>query len=111
MATKYLKNRKFNQALRNIAFWGYWTGAGKYAPGTDRENATWLEALVGQCKLWIQCLLNTDFCRKMSLVGHGSFPCTVGGSLWESSSKKIPAAQREHGFLGPMSISSTTMIN
>ncbi|KAJ7333412.1 putative halogenase [Mycena albidolilacea] len=48
MATKYLKNRKFNQALRNIAFWGYWTGAGKYAPGTDRENATWLEALVDE---------------------------------------------------------------
>ncbi|KAJ7501502.1 putative halogenase [Mycena galericulata] len=48
MSTKYLKNRKFNQALRSVAFWGYWTGAGMYAPGTNRENATWLEALVDE---------------------------------------------------------------
>ncbi|KAJ7033820.1 putative halogenase [Mycena alexandri] len=48
MSTKYLKNRKFNQALRSVAFWGYWTGAGMYAPGTSRENATWLEALTDE---------------------------------------------------------------
>ncbi|KAJ6604011.1 putative halogenase [Mycena sp. CBHHK59/15] len=48
MSTKYLKNRKFNQALRNIAFWGYWTGASVYAPGTRRENAPWFEALTDE---------------------------------------------------------------
>ncbi|KAJ7775500.1 putative halogenase [Mycena metata] len=48
MSTKYLKNRKFNQALRSVAFWGYWTGANMYAPGTSRENATWLEALTDE---------------------------------------------------------------
>ncbi|KAJ7165807.1 putative halogenase [Mycena filopes] len=48
MSTKYLKNRKFNQALRSVAFWGYWTGQGMYAPGTDRENATWLEAFTDE---------------------------------------------------------------
>ncbi|KAF7345543.1 hypothetical protein MVEN_01573000 [Mycena venus] len=48
MSTKYLKNRKFNTALRSVAFWGYWTGAGMYAPGTSRENATWLEALTDE---------------------------------------------------------------
>ncbi|KAF7335079.1 Radh flavin-dependent halogenase [Mycena venus] len=47
MSTKYLKNRKFNQALKNIAFWGYWTGAGSYGIGTSRENAPWFEALKG----------------------------------------------------------------
>ncbi|KAJ7354148.1 putative halogenase [Mycena albidolilacea] len=47
MSTKYLKNRKFNQALKNIAFWGYWTGAGSYGVGTSRENAPWFEALKG----------------------------------------------------------------
>ncbi|KAJ7062686.1 putative halogenase [Mycena amicta] len=47
MSTKYLKNRKFNQALRNVAFWAYWQGAGVYAPGTKRENAPWFEALTG----------------------------------------------------------------
>ncbi|KAJ6562743.1 putative halogenase [Mycena vulgaris] len=48
MSTKYLKNRKFNQALKNIAFWGYWTGAGMYEPGTRRENAPWFEALTDE---------------------------------------------------------------
>ncbi|KAJ7458522.1 putative halogenase [Mycena latifolia] len=48
MSTKYLKNRKFNQALRSAAFWGYWKNAGMYAPGTTRENATWLEALTDE---------------------------------------------------------------
>lgn len=47
MSTKYLRNRRFNTALRNVAFWAYWTGAGVYSPGTDRENAPWFEALVG----------------------------------------------------------------
>ncbi|KAJ6604020.1 FAD/NAD-P-binding domain-containing protein [Mycena sp. CBHHK59/15] len=48
MSTKYLKNRKFNKALRSVAFWGYWSGANMYAPGTSRENATWLEALTDE---------------------------------------------------------------
>ncbi|KAJ6449346.1 putative halogenase [Mycena sanguinolenta] len=48
MSTKYLKNRKFNQALKNIAFWAYWTGAGRYEPGTKRENAPWFEALTDE---------------------------------------------------------------
>lgn len=47
MSTKYLKNRKFNQALKNIAFWGYWSGAGLYGAGTKRQNAPWFEALTG----------------------------------------------------------------
>ncbi|KAE9410099.1 putative halogenase [Gymnopus androsaceus JB14] len=48
MSTKYLKNRRFNESLRNIATWGYWTGAGVYSPGTDRENAPWFEALTDE---------------------------------------------------------------
>ncbi|KAF8206001.1 putative halogenase [Mycena galopus ATCC 62051] len=45
MSTRYLKNRKFNQALKNIAFWGYWEDHGMYGKGTNRENAPWFEAL------------------------------------------------------------------
>jgi flavin-dependent dehydrogenase len=48
MSTKYLKNRTFNKALRNVAIWGYWTGADLYGKGTTRENAPWFEALTGQ---------------------------------------------------------------
>ncbi|EMD32293.1 hypothetical protein CERSUDRAFT_68862 [Gelatoporia subvermispora B] len=45
MSTRYLKNRHFNASLRNMAYWGYWEGAGMYMPGTARENAVFIEAL------------------------------------------------------------------
>ncbi|EPQ59058.1 FAD/NAD P-binding domain-containing protein [Gloeophyllum trabeum ATCC 11539] len=48
MSTKYLKNRRFNKSLRNIAVWGYWRGALCYSPGTDRQNAPWFEALTDE---------------------------------------------------------------
>ncbi|KAF8172582.1 FAD/NAD-P-binding domain-containing protein [Mycena galopus ATCC 62051] len=48
MSTRYLKNRKFNQALKNIAFWGYWEDHGMYGKGTSRENAPWFEALTDE---------------------------------------------------------------
>ena len=47
MSVKYLKNRQFSQSLKNVAVWGYWTGAGAYMPGTNRDNAVWIEALEG----------------------------------------------------------------
>ena len=47
VSTKYLKNRKNNQALKNIANWGYWKGAGKYGQGTSREGVPFFEALTG----------------------------------------------------------------
>lgn len=45
MSTKYLKNRRYNQALNNVACWGYWYGTGSYMPSTGRQNAIWVEAL------------------------------------------------------------------
>jgi flavin-dependent dehydrogenase len=48
LSTKYLKNRKFNPALRNIAFWAYWTGVGTYQPGKRPGNSPWFEALTGE---------------------------------------------------------------
>lgn len=48
ISTKYLKNRQFNKALRNVAAWGYWTGGSVYMPGTKRENAPWFEALTDE---------------------------------------------------------------
>ena len=45
MSTKYLKNRKFNQGLKNIANWSYWKNAGTYAEGTQREGQPFFEAL------------------------------------------------------------------
>ncbi|KAK7183700.1 hypothetical protein DPSP01_011698 [Paraphaeosphaeria sporulosa] len=47
MSTKYLKNRQFNHqpGLRNVASWGYWTGAGRYGIGTPQEGVPYFEAL------------------------------------------------------------------
>lgn len=45
MSTKYLKNRKFNQGLKNIANWSYYNKAGTYAVGTNREGQPFFEAL------------------------------------------------------------------
>ncbi|KAG1886509.1 putative halogenase [Suillus subluteus] len=45
MSTKYLKNRRYNQALNNVACWGYWDGTESYMPGTTRQNAIFVQAL------------------------------------------------------------------
>jgi flavin-dependent dehydrogenase len=50
MSLKYLKNRKNNQSLKNIAIWGYWKECSRYAAGTNRDNAVYIEALHGQSK-------------------------------------------------------------
>jgi flavin-dependent dehydrogenase len=47
MSTKYLKNRRFMDSLKNIAVWGYWTGVCSYGEGTARAGAPWFEALTG----------------------------------------------------------------
>ncbi|KAJ3808325.1 FAD binding domain-containing protein [Lentinula aff. lateritia] len=64
LSTRYLKNRHFNESLKNIAVWGYWRNrssdeksdnehnkedhkprVGMYGKGTSREGAPWFEAL------------------------------------------------------------------
>ncbi|KAF7562620.1 hypothetical protein G7046_g1523 [Stylonectria norvegica] len=45
LSTKYMKNRKYNQGLKNVANWSYFKGTNPYAPGTTRENSPFFEAL------------------------------------------------------------------
>lgn len=47
VSTKYYRNRKFNQGLKNVAQWGYWENTGVYAEGTRRHNQPFFEALTG----------------------------------------------------------------
>ena len=42
-----MKNRKYNQSLKNVAVWGYWRETGLYGEGTSRQNAPFFEALSG----------------------------------------------------------------
>ncbi|KAL8698812.1 MAG: hypothetical protein Q9201_006366 [Fulgogasparrea decipioides] len=43
--TKYYKNRKYNQGLKNIASWGYYKNCGSHAVGTYKEGQPYFEAL------------------------------------------------------------------
>jgi len=45
VSTKYLKNRRYNQGLKNVASWAYWTGGGTYGVGTHKVGAPYFEAL------------------------------------------------------------------
>ncbi|KAI0382242.1 FAD/NAD(P)-binding domain-containing protein [Hypomontagnella monticulosa] len=45
LSTEYLKNRKMNQGLKNVASWGYWKDGGIYGPGTYKEGSPYFEAL------------------------------------------------------------------
>lgn len=47
VTTKHLKNRKYNQGLKNIASWGYFKNMGTHAVGTNKEGQPYFEALNG----------------------------------------------------------------
>lgn len=47
ISTKYLKNRSYNKALKNVANWMYFKNAGQYGAGTARANSPFFEALCG----------------------------------------------------------------
>lgn len=47
VSTKYMKNRTFNQDLKNVANWAYWKGAISYGIGTPKEGNPFFEALSG----------------------------------------------------------------
>lgn len=48
VSTKYLKNRRFTQGLKNVASWGYWKSGGVYGVGTHKEGSPYFEALQGK---------------------------------------------------------------
>lgn len=53
LSTKVLHNRHYNQTLKNIATWGYWTGnTGIYGKGTNREGAIFIEGLINGPPGW-----------------------------------------------------------
>lgn len=47
VSTKTLKNRRYNQGLKNVACWGYWKGASSYGEGKAWKNQPYFEALQG----------------------------------------------------------------
>ncbi|KAF9527204.1 hypothetical protein CPB83DRAFT_856550 [Crepidotus variabilis] len=54
LSTKLFDNRQFNETLKNVATWSYWTGnTGTYGKGTSREGAIWIEGLVDGPQGWV----------------------------------------------------------
>ncbi|RCI09776.1 hypothetical protein L249_3915 [Ophiocordyceps polyrhachis-furcata BCC 54312] len=45
LSTKYLKSRKFNRGLKNVASWAYWKSDNLYGEGTPMEGLPYFEAL------------------------------------------------------------------
>ncbi|KAK2836992.1 hypothetical protein FQN49_006518, partial [Arthroderma sp. PD_2] len=59
VSTKYMKNRTYNQGLKNVATWGYWKGASSYGIGTPREGDPYFEAIAdGSGWVWLIPLHN-----------------------------------------------------
>ncbi|KAE8337078.1 hypothetical protein BDV24DRAFT_177948 [Aspergillus arachidicola] len=59
VSTKYMKNRRYNQGLKNVASWGYWSNAGSYGVGTPREGDPYFEAIEdGSGWVWLIPLHN-----------------------------------------------------
>lgn len=69
MSTRYDKSRNFNEALRNVAIWGYWDNVDKYAKGTKRENAIWIEALTDETG-WTWLIPLHDGTHSVGVVMH-----------------------------------------
>ena len=52
VSTKYWKNRRYNQGLKDVAIWGYWEGAAVSCPGETGEGQPYFEALDGTFLLY-----------------------------------------------------------
>lgn len=48
VSTKYLKNHRYNQGLKNVASWAYWKNTGTYAVGQREEGCPYFKALQGE---------------------------------------------------------------
>ena len=47
ISTRYLKNRRFNESMKNVAMWAYWRDTDLYASGTTAEGSIYIDALLG----------------------------------------------------------------
>ncbi|KAI4155711.1 MAG: hypothetical protein LQ340_000800 [Diploschistes diacapsis] len=67
VSTKYMKNRKYNQGLKNVASWGYWSGTSQYAMDTTRQNQPFFEALT-DASGWAWCIPLHDGTMSVGVV-------------------------------------------
>ena len=71
MSNRYLKNRRFNASLKNVATWAYWRNTDVYARGTTAEGSPYFEALSGAIVLSVNVICTQ--CEQMSRDGPGLY--------------------------------------
>ncbi len=92
VSTKYLKNRRYNQGLKNVASWGYWKGASQYGVGTPKEGQPYFEALEGlhlriRPRVGVTLTRSVLRCQRLGLVHplaqwyHFRWSCDEPGTL------------------------------
>lgn len=67
LATRYLRNRNFHEAFRNVALWGYWRNAGRLDRGPEGATAS--------CSIpsgWIWAIPLHDDSLSVGVVMHKS---------------------------------------
>lgn len=103
MSTKYLKNRKFNKGLKNVASWSYWKNTGKYAPGTPRDNQPFFEALTGISLTLPRFAIGISANKYLQMLadGVGPSPSTTAPCPSASSSAKTYPSKRKKQWAPP----------
>lgn len=84
LSTKYLKNRSYSKALKNVANWAYFSGAGMYGKGTERGGVPFFEALRGKTSNLNPRLAETNK-GKTRVAGLGSSLSTTARTRSGSS--------------------------
>lgn len=103
MSNRYLKNRRFNASLKNVAMWAYWQNTGVYARGTTAEGSPYFEALsdesgwawfiplstsltsVGIVRDQTAFNRSAQACRSRSSQSFSPFPATPSMSFQDAS--------------------------
>ncbi|KAF3288769.1 hypothetical protein TWF970_005824 [Orbilia oligospora] len=88
LSTKYLKNRKFNENLKNVASWAYWKSDNVYAAGTPTEGAPYFEALE-DCSGWAWYIPLHNGTRSVGIVQDQKLMAKKKASLGRPSTLEL----------------------
>lgn len=72
LSTKYHKDRKMSQSLKNTAIWAYWKDAKLYGEGTERQGSSLVESFQDN-KGWAWYIPINDGTTSIGFVMHEEF--------------------------------------
>ncbi|KAL8709512.1 MAG: hypothetical protein Q9220_005754 [cf. Caloplaca sp. 1 TL-2023] len=88
VTTKYYKNRKYNQGLKNIASWGYYKNCGVHLPGTWKEGQPYFEAL-SDASGWVWTIPLHDGTTSVGVVRNQEIATQRKKEMGSPSSKEF----------------------